>query len=77
VKFGGGEQVPQPDPNDVAFGADCHSTHGNGIRSGLIRLHGRAVGAELERLPPRVFELRAHVCRDKVAALDSLEAVSL
>jgi hypothetical protein len=35
------------------------------------------MGTELERLSPRIFELRAHVRRDEVAALDSLEAVSL
>jgi len=34
------------------------------------------VGAELERLASRVFELGAHVGGDEVAALDSLEAVS-
>jgi hypothetical protein len=38
---------------------------------------GRSVGAEFDCLPPRVFELRAHVGRNEVAGLDSLEAMPL
>src|SRR6266542_5236148 len=41
------------------------------------RLHGRAVGAELDRLAARVLELRAGVSRDEVAGLDSREPVAL
>jgi hypothetical protein len=37
--------------------------------------HGGAMGAELQRLTPRVFELGAHVCVDQVAGLDALESV--
>src|SRR5438132_2579380 len=43
----------------------------------LVRLDGRAVGAELDRLLPRVLELRAHVSRDQVAGFDPLEPVPL
>ncbi len=43
----------------------------------LVRLHGSALRAILERLSARVFELRAHVRVDEVAVLDSLEPVLL
>jgi hypothetical protein len=35
--------------------------------------HRRTVGAELDCLSSRVFELRAHVCGNEVSALDPLE----
>ncbi len=40
-------------------------------------LYGRPVSAELDRLPTRVLELRAHVGGDEVAGFDSLETVLL
>src|SRR5918995_1684404 len=44
-------------------------SHGEWSR--LVRLHGRAMRAELERLAPGVLELGAHIVGDEVAALDS------
>jgi hypothetical protein len=43
----------------------------------LEGFHRRTVRAELDRLPPRVLELRAHVRSNKVAALDPLEPMPL
>jgi hypothetical protein len=43
--------------------------------SWLVGLDSRAMGAELECLSACVLELGAHVRRDEVAALDSLEAM--
>jgi hypothetical protein len=43
----------------------------------LIGLRRRAAGAELLRLAPGVFELRAGVGVDELAGLDPLEAVTL
>jgi hypothetical protein len=46
-------------------------------RHWLVRLDGRAAGAELLRLAPGVFELGAGVGVDELAGLDPLEAVML
>ena len=43
----------------------------------LEGFHRRTVRAELDRLLPRVLELRTHVSRDQVAGLDPLEPVPL
>jgi hypothetical protein len=42
-----------------------------------VCLVGRAVGPELLCFLTRIFELRAHICRDEIAVLDVDEAVSL
>jgi hypothetical protein len=43
----------------------------------LESFHRRTVCPELDRLPPRIFELRAHVGRNEVAGLDPFEPVPL
>jgi len=43
----------------------------------LVRLDGRAAGAELVRLAPGVFELGARVGVDQLAGLNPFEAVTL
>jgi hypothetical protein len=43
----------------------------------LERFRRRTVCPELDRFPPRIFELRPHVRRNEVAALDPLEPVPL
>src|SRR2546423_1748723 len=53
----------------------CSTRSRDGVR--LERLGGRAVGAELDRFPPGVLELRARVGRHEVAGLDPLEPVFL
>jgi hypothetical protein len=44
---------------------------------GLVRLNGRAAGAELLCLAARVLELRSRVGVDELPGLDPLEAVPL
>src|SRR6476659_6334026 len=52
-------------------------TEWRSLASRLEGFHRRTVRAELDRFTPRVFELRAHVRRNEVAALDPLEPVPL
>ena len=43
----------------------------------LESFHRRTVRAELDRFPPSIFELRAHIRSNEVAALDPLEPMPL
>src|SRR2546425_7059229 len=58
-------------PATTAGSTPSRSRHHIALR--LVRLDGRAVGAELDRLLPGVLRLRAHVGRGEGAGLDPLE----
>jgi hypothetical protein len=47
------------------------------LQLSLVRLQGRAAGAELLRLAARVLEFRTRVRVDELTRLDPLEAVTL
>ena len=55
---------------DAGFVASLHP-----LRLRLVRLQGRASGAEFRGLLARVFELGPRIGVDELSGLDSLEAV--